>query len=155
MFLARVGLGENDHTRCIAMQKVTPSNRTNLALSEKPSRWDGAQTFFHGPAIMMGLAEESLSAPATAEQKSSEWGAVMRRSICSQEEVQIVTRGFCIAKVKLHGLAFLNDVSDCDSPGLLICSDEVANEEIAPFEMTSVLIDHNAQVQCAVGIAAL
>ena len=57
--------------------------------------------------------------------------------------------------MKLHGLAFLNDVSDRDSPSLLIRSDEVPNEEIAPLEMTPVFIDHDAQMQRAVGIAAL
>jgi hypothetical protein len=57
--------------------------------------------------------------------------------------------------VELHGLAFLNDVSDRNRSGLLISSDEVPNEEISPFKMTPVFINHDAQMQCAVGIAAL
>jgi len=57
--------------------------------------------------------------------------------------------------VELHGLAFLNHVSDRDGSGLLIRSDEVPNKEVSPLEMTPVLIDHNAQMQRAVRIAAL
>ena len=55
----------------------------------------------------------------------------------------------------MHGLAFLNDVSNRDGSGLLIRSDEVPNEEVASLEMTSMLIDHDSQVQRAVGIATL
>jgi len=155
MFLAGVRLGENDHTRRVAVQKVTSSDRTDLALGKESSRRNRAEPLLHDPAIVMGLAEESLSTPATAEQEGSEWGTLVFRSILSQEKVQVVARRLRIAKVELHGLAFLNDVSDRDGSGLLIRSDEVSNKEVAPLEMTSVLIDHDAQMQRAVGIAAL
>jgi hypothetical protein len=104
---------------------------------------------------MMGMAEESLPTPATAEQEGPEWGTLVLRSIRSQKKVQIVACRLCIAEMELDSLAFLNDVSDGNSPGLLIRSDEVPNEEVAPLEMTPVLIDHDSQVQGAVGIAAL
>jgi hypothetical protein len=48
--------------------------------------------------------------------------------------------------VELHGLAFLNDVSNRNGSGLLIRSDQVPNEEISPFKMTPVLINHDAQM---------
>jgi hypothetical protein len=67
MFLAGVRLGEDDHTRRISMQKVAPSDRTDLALRKESRRRDGAEPFLHDPTIVMGLAEESLSTPATAE----------------------------------------------------------------------------------------
>ena len=155
MFLAGVKLGENDHTRRVAVQEVAPPDRTNLALGKESRRGDGAKPLLHDPAIVMGLAEESLSTPATAEQEGPEWRTLVRRSIRSQEKVQVVACRLRVAEVELHGLAFLNDVSDRDGPGLLIRSDEVPNEEVAPLEMTPVLIDHDAQVQRAVGIAAL
>ena len=79
----------------------------------------------------------------------------MLRSIGSQEKVQVVACRLCIAKVELHSLTFLNDISNRDRAGLLIRSDEVPNEEVAPLEMTPVLVDHNAQMQRAVRIAAL
>jgi hypothetical protein len=79
----------------------------------------------------------------------------VRRSIRGQEKVQVVACRFCIAELELHGLAFLNDISDRNGPGLLIRSDEVSNEEVAPLEMTLVLIDHNSQVHRAVSIATL
>ena len=155
MFLAGVRLGENDHACRVAVQEVAPSDRTNLALGKEPCRRDGAEPLLHDPAIVMGLAEESLSTPATAEQEGSERGILVRRSIRSQEKVQVLARRLRVAEVELHGLAFLNDVSDRDGSGLLIRSDEVPNEEVAPLEMTPVLINHDAQVQRAVGIAAL
>jgi hypothetical protein len=137
------------------MQKVAPSDRTDLALGKESRRRDGAEPFLHGPAIVMGMAEESHSTPATAEQEGSKWGIFVLRSICSQEKVQVVACRLRIAKVELHGLAFLNDVSDCDSPGLLIRSNQVPNEEVAPLEMTPMLVDHDAQMQRAVSIASL
>jgi Glu-tRNA(Gln) amidotransferase subunit E-like FAD-binding protein len=57
--------------------------------------------------------------------------------------------------VELHGLAFLHDIANRNGSGLLIRSDEVPNQEITPLEMTAVLIDHDAQMQRAVRIAAL
>ena len=155
MFLAGVRLGENDHTRCVAVQEVAPSDRTDLTLGKESRRRDGAEPLLHNPAIVMELAEESLSTPATAEQEGPEWGTLVRRSIRSQEKMQVVACRLRVAKVELHGLAFLNDVSDRDGSGLLIRSDEVPNEEVAPLEMTPVLIDHDTQMQRVVGIAAL
>jgi hypothetical protein len=155
MFLAGARLGENDHTCRVAVQEVAPSDRTNLALGKEPRRRDGTEPLLHNPAIVMGLAKESLSTPATAEQEGPEWGTLVLRSIRSQEKVQVVARRLRVAEVELHGLAFLNDVSDRNGSGLLIRSDEVPNEEVASLEMTPMLIDHDSQVQRAVGIAAL
>src|SRR5512141_1507174 len=143
MLLAGVRLGENDYTRRVAMQKIAASNRTDLALRKEPRGRDGAEPFLHGSAIVMGLAEESLSTPATAEQESSEWRTFVFCSIRSQKHVQIVACRLRIAKVELHGLAFLHDISDRDSSSLLICSNEVPNEEIASLKMTPELIDHD------------
>lgn len=155
MFFAGVRLGENDHTRCVAMQEAAPSDRTDLALGKESRRRDGAEPLLHDPAIVVGLAEQSLSTPATAEQEGTEWGALVLCSIRSQEKVQVVACRLRIAKVELHGLAFLDNVSNRDGSGLLIRSDEVPNEEVAPLEMTPMLIDHDTQVQRAVRIAAL
>lgn len=155
MFLAGVGLGENDYTRCVAVQEVAPSDLTDLTLGKESRRRDGAEPLLHDTAIVMGLAEESLSTPATAEQEGTEWGTLVLRSIRSQEKVQVVACRLRIAKVELHGLAFLDNVSDRNGSGLLIRSDEVPNEEVAPLEMTPMLINHDAQVQRAVRITAL
>ena len=70
----------------------------------------------------------------------------MLRAIRSQEKVQVVAGRFGIAEMKLHSLSFLNDISDGDSPGLLIRTDEVTNEEVAPLKMTLVLIDDDAKM---------
>ena len=137
------------------MQEVAPSDRTDLALSKESCCRDGAEPLLHDPAIVMGLAEESLSTPATAKQEGPEWGTLVRRSIRSQEKMQVVACRLRVAKMELHGLAFLNDVSDRDGSGLLIRSDEVPNEEVAPLEMTSVLIDHDSKVQRVMRIAAV
>ncbi len=144
MFLAGVRLGENDHTRCIAVQEVAPSDRADLALRKESRRRDGAEPFLHSPAIVMGVAEESLSTPATAEQESPEWRTLVLCSIRSQKNVQVVACRLRIAKVELYGLAFLNDVSDRNGSGLLIRSNEVPNEEVASLEMTAVFINDDA-----------
>jgi hypothetical protein len=57
--------------------------------------------------------------------------------------------------VELHGLAFLHDIADRDGSSLLIRSYEVPNQEVAPLEMTAMLIDHDSQMQRAVRIATL
>jgi hypothetical protein len=126
------------------MQEVSPSDRTDLALGKESRRWDGTEPLLHDPDVMMGLAKESLSAPATAEQEGPEWRTLMLRSIRSQKNVQIVACRLRIAKVELHGLAFLDDIPNRNSSGLLICSNKVPNEEVSPLEMTSVLIDYDA-----------
>ncbi len=87
MFLGGVGLRENDHTRRIAVQEVASSNWTDLALGKEPSRWDGAEPLLHDPAIVMGLAEESLPTSATAKQEGPKWRTPVCRSIRSQENV--------------------------------------------------------------------
>ena len=80
-FLAGIWFRENDHACRVAMQEVTPSDRADLALGKKSSRWDRADPFLHDPDIMMGLPKESLSPSATAEQKGSEWWAVVPEPI--------------------------------------------------------------------------
>jgi hypothetical protein len=87
MFYSGIRLGENDHTRRIAMQEVAPTDRTDLALGKKSRRRNGPEPLSHDPAIMMGVAEESLSTPATTEQEGPEGGIVVFRSILSQAKV--------------------------------------------------------------------
>ena len=87
MFHAGVRLGENDHTRRIAMQEVAPSDRTDLALGKKSRRRNGPESVSHDPAIMMGVAEESLSTSATTKQEGPEWRIFVLRSIRSQAKV--------------------------------------------------------------------
>jgi hypothetical protein len=69
------------------MQEVAPSDRTDLALGKKPRRRNRPEPLSHDPAIMMGVAEESLPTPTTTEQESPEGGIVVFRSILSQAKV--------------------------------------------------------------------
>ena len=146
MWRTGVRLREDDHTGRVAVQEIASPDRANLSLREKTSRRERPEALLHNSTIVMGLAKEALSTPATTEQEGSERGILVLRSIRSQEKVQVVAGRFCIAEMELHGLAFLNDVSDSDGPGLLIRSDEITNEEVAPLEVTLVLIDDNAKV---------
>jgi hypothetical protein len=57
--------------------------------------------------------------------------------------------------VELDGLAFLHDIPDRDGSGLLIRSDQVSDEEVAPLEVAPVLIDYNTQMQGTMRIAAV
>lgn len=128
------------------MQEIASPDRTDLSLCEKSSRRENPEALLHDSTIVMGLAKEALSTPTTTEQEGSERRIPVLCSIRSQEKVQIVAGRFCIAEMKLNGLAFLYHVSDRDGPGLLIRADEVTNEEVAPLEMALVLIDDNTKV---------
>ena len=79
MLRTGIRLGENNHTRCVAMQEIATSDRAELALRKESRCRDGTKPFLHGSAIVMGLVEESLSTPATAEHKSPERGALVLR----------------------------------------------------------------------------
>ena len=146
MWRTEVRFREDDHAGRVAVQEIASPDRTNLTLREKTSRRERPEALLHDATIVMGLAKEALSTPATTEQEGSERGILVLRSIRSQEKVQVVAGRFCIAEMKLYGLAFLNDISDSDSPGLLICSDEVTNKEVASLEVALVLIDDDAKV---------
>ena len=69
------------------MQKIAPSNRAKLALREESRCRDGTKPVLHGSAIVMGLVEEPLSTPATAEHKSPERGALVTRAVGCQEHM--------------------------------------------------------------------
>jgi hypothetical protein len=69
------------------MQEVAPSDRTDLALGKKSRRRNGPEPLSHDPAIMMGVAEESLSTSATTKQEGPEWRIFVLRSIRSQAKV--------------------------------------------------------------------
>lgn len=69
------------------MQEITLSDRTDFALGKKSRGRDGAKPLLHNSNVVMRLAEESLSTPATAEQQSPEWRNAVRRSIRSQKYV--------------------------------------------------------------------
>ena len=53
--------------------------------------------------------------------------------------------------MELHRLSFLHHVSDRHGSGLLVGPEEVPNEKISPLEMVPVLIDHDAQMEGAMG----
>ena len=69
------------------MQKIAPSDGTELALRKESRCRDGAKPFLHSSAIVMGLVEEACSTPATAEQESPERGTLMPRAVRCQEHV--------------------------------------------------------------------
>jgi hypothetical protein len=66
-FLVRVRLGKNDHTRCVAVQEIAPSDWANLTLGKKSCCGDRAEPLLHDSAVVMGPAKEALPTPATAE----------------------------------------------------------------------------------------
>ena len=146
MWRTGIRFGEDDHAGRVAMQEIAPPDRTDLSLREESSRGERPETLLHDSTIVMGLAKEALSTPATTEQEGSKRRVLVLRAIRSQENVQVVAGRFGIAEMKLHSLPFLNDVSDGDSPSLLIRTDEVTNEKVAPLKMTLVLIDDDAKV---------
>lgn len=146
MWRTGVWFREDDHAGRVAVKEIASPDRTDLSLREKSSRGERPEALLHDSTIVMGLAKEALSTPATTEQKGSKRRILVLRAIRGQEKVQVVAGRFGIAEMELHSLSFLNDISDGDSPGLLIRTDEVTNEEVAPLKMTLVLIDDDAKV---------
>ena len=57
LLLSGIRLGENDDTRCIAVQEVSSSDRTDLALGKESRRWNRTKPLLHDPDVMMGLAK--------------------------------------------------------------------------------------------------
>lgn len=57
--------------------------------------------------------------------------------------------------MKLHGLSLLDDISDRDRSRGLICSNEIPDQKVSPFETGSMLIDHNADVEGPVSAATV
>lgn len=77
----------------------------------------------------------------------------MYRTILGKQDLQILARGYAVAKLKLNSLAFFNDIADRDRSGLLICANQVPNEEVSSFKVISVLIDNNTEVESQVCVS--
>ena len=68
-------------------------------------------------------------------------------AILGQKNLQIFAGGSAVAKLKLDGLAFLNNIADRDGASLLICADQVSNEKVPALELIPVLIDDDTEME--------
>lgn len=66
--------------------------------------------------------------------------------------MQIFIRGMGIADLKLDGLSFLDDIPDDDGAGLLVGSEQVADQEIASGELRTLLVHRNTDMQGPLGL---
>ena len=128
------------------MKKVFPTYRTDLALGKEPREGNRSHALLHNVAVMMAVAEKAFASPATAEQQRAQRRVSVLGTIRCEKDMQVVAGGFAITKLKLNRLAFLYDIPDGDCAGLLVRTDEVANEKISTFEPTPVFIDGDADM---------
>ena len=71
----------------------------------------------------------------------------MNCAILGKKNLQIFAGGSAVAKLKLDGLAFLNNIADRDGASLLICADQVSNEKVPALELIPVLIDDDTEME--------
>ena len=77
----------------------------------------------------------------------------MYRAILGEQDLQVLARGYAVAKLKLNGLAFFNNIADRDCAGLLIRANQVPNEKVSSFKVISVLINDDTEVESQVCIS--
>ena len=128
------------------MEEISPSDRSDFALGEEACYRYPAHAFQQGAAIVMSFAEESFSSAAATKHKGAKRLFLVLRAVLRKEDVQVFTRGFRIAKMKLNGLAFLDDVADGNGARLLVRSDEVPDEKIPSLEVAAMFVDDNADM---------
>ena len=61
--------------------------------------------------------------------------------------MEILVGGLRIADLELNGLSFLDDVSDDNGSGLLVGSNQIADEKIPPGELRALFIHGNADME--------
>jgi hypothetical protein len=140
------------------VQEVSSSDRTDFSLGEEPRDGDIPKPLVDHAAIVMRAAEQSLSAPTTTEEQCAQRRGAVCCTILGEKDLQILARGYAVAKMKLDGLAFLNDVTDRDGASLLVRANQIPNEEVPALEAISVLIDNDPEMErqvCVSPVGAL
>jgi hypothetical protein len=137
------------------VEEVSPSDRSDLALGEETCHGNPAHPFLKRTAIVMGLAEESFPPAAAAKHERPPRLVLVFGTVRGEEHVQVFGGGFRVAKMKLNGLAFLDNVTNDNRARLLVCPDEITHEKIASFESASMFVDDDADVQHPMGLLTL
>jgi hypothetical protein len=70
-----------------------------------------------------------------------------------EQDLQVLTRGYTVAKLKLDSLALLNDIADRNSAGLLICTNQVPNEKVSSLELIPMLVDDDTEMESQVCVS--
>ncbi len=68
--------------------------------------------------------------------------------------MEIFVGGMGIPDLKLNGLSFLDDVADDDGAGLLIGSEQVADQKIPSGELRALFIHRDTDMQCPLCLGA-
>jgi hypothetical protein len=104
-------------------------------------------------AVVMRAAKQSLPTSTAAEEQRAQRRGTVYCTILREQDLQILTRGFAVTKLKLDGLALLNNIADRNSAGLLICTDQVPNEKVSSFELIPMLIDDDTEMESQVCVS--
>ena len=137
------------------MEKIPPADRADFSLGEKSRERSGPEPFLHHHTVVMGSAEQTFSASATTEQEGAERRTVMFCAIRRQKKMEILTGGPGIPEMKLQRLAFLHLIADGNGAEALIGADQIAHQEVSPFESASMLVDDDPDMKGPVGVPAL
>ena len=66
--------------------------------------------------------------------------------------MEILVGRLRIADLELNGLPFLHNIANDDGSGLLVGSDQIANEKISARELCALFIHGNTDMECPLGL---
>jgi hypothetical protein len=133
------------------VEEVSASNRSDLPLRKETRHGDGAQSICNGARIMVGFAEQALTATTATEHEGPDGSTAVSGPIGCQKQVQVFARRQGITEVKLDRLPLLHDIPDGHRTCRLIGADQVTDEKVTALKSVPVFIDHDTDVQCPVG----
>lgn len=135
------------------MQEISPSNRADFSLRKEPRHGDMSKPLVDHAGVVMWAAKQSLPTSTAAEEQRAQRRGPVYCTILREQDLQILTRGYTVAELKLDGLALLNNIADRNSAGLLICTDQVPNEKVSSLELIPMLIDDDAEMESQVCVS--
>src|SRR5205085_211752 len=135
-----------------AVQERPLTDWANLAVAEQTGQRERSQTFGNGGGIVVGHVEQTHAAAVAGAQDRGNWRVVTQpcARVVEQRPQILVGRGG-VADLELDGLADSWPGPNSQRSGVLVDSQQVANEEAAAVERVLVLIGGQADQQIALG----
>ena len=114
------------------MHEVSASDRTEFARREEARDRHVAEGSLHCTDVVIGLAEEALTAPVA---RKEERPGHRRGALRLEHRAQVLARRLGIANLELNGLPHLGHIADRDRARVPIDPNEVADYEVAAPEL--------------------
>jgi hypothetical protein len=143
---------ENGNRSGETVQEVLPTNRAELTRTEAARYRDFAQELGHKPGVVVRRLEKLRTSPNAREQERRR-RALARQCghLALQGSAEVLVSGLRVAGVELHRLANIYFTTDDNGPAFGVRTDDAADEEISMALLAAVLVDHEAQMQAAIG----